>query len=40
MGEILAELRTLRADLKPSWEARFTKIKDEIEVIKAKIGML
>jgi len=38
--EIVTELRTLRADLKPALEARFAKIEDEIEVIKAKIGMV
>jgi hypothetical protein len=38
--EIVTELRTVRFDLKNTQEARFTKIEDEIEEIKAKITMV
>lgn len=37
--EIVTEIRSLREDFKSYMEDRFTRIEQEIEAIKAKIGM-
>jgi hypothetical protein len=38
--ETIGELRGLREDLKSYMEERFDKLEREIEIIKAKLGMI